>query len=189
MANVIIAHFVQITTFSEEERRALAATSLNEPRVDSLSGTVHRYQNFFYASGSSVAVPGESAPLYEFAPFRAEGSLASLNGENAPLRLLFPHSAFTVALVENGNGNRLSRLTMKTVWLGNAGNLSSYEDYALVAPPYQEYYIGVGATFDDTTVELRFRSSMDSVGAAFPRRTFNSANVGILPINAEISLR
>jgi len=167
MANVIIAHFITLTTSK---------------------GTVHNYQNFFYAGGSNVTIPGESAPLYEFAPFRAEGSLASLNGENAPLRLLFPHSAFTVALVENGDGNRLSRLTMKTVWLGNAGDIASYEDYSVVAT-YEEYYIGVGATFDDTTVELRFRSSMDSVGAAFPRRTFNSANVGILPINAEISLR
>lgn len=168
MANVIIAHFAQITT---------------------ANSTVHRFQNFFYAGGSSVGVPGGDGTLYEFAPFRAEGSLASLNGENSTLRLLFPHNAFTVALVENGDGNRLSRLALKTVWLGNAGDLTNYEDYATVAAPYDEYYLGVGATFDDTTVELRFRSSMDSVGAAFPRRTFNSVNVGILPINAEISLR
>jgi len=166
MANVIIAHFITLTTSS---------------------GTVHNYQNFFYSNGGNVGIPREGGS-YEFAPFRAEGSLASLNGENAPLRLLFPHSAFTIALVENGDGNRLSRLTMKTVWLANAGNLSNYEDYSTIAA-YDEYYLGVGATFDDTTVELRFRSSMDSVGAAFPRRTFNGANVGILPINAEVSLR
>lgn len=167
MANVIIAHFAQITT---------------------ANGVIHRYQNFFYAGGSSVGIPGGDGVAYEFAPFRAEGSLASLNGENSPLRLLFPHSAFTIALVENGEGNRLSRLALKTVWLGNAGDLTNYEDYSTVAA-YDEYYLGVGATFDSTTVELRFRSSMDSVGAAFPRRTFNSVNVGILPINSEISLR
>jgi hypothetical protein len=167
MAEVIIAHFIELTT---------------------ANGTVHYFQNFFYTGGSSVGIPGGGGGSYEFAPFRAEGSLASLNGENAPLRLLFPHSAFTIALVENGEGNRLSRLTMKTVWLANAGNIANYEDYSVVAA-YDEYYLGVGATFDDTTVELRFRSSMDSVGAAFPRRTFNSTNVGILPINAEISLR
>lgn len=168
MAEIIIAHFASLATSS---------------------GSQHLYQNFFYGTGgAAVAIPGTGGEEYEFAPFRAEGSLASLNGDNAPLRLLFPHSAFTVALVEEGNGNRLSQLGLKTVWLGNAGNLAAYEDYSLVAL-YEEYYVGVGASFDDTTVELRFRSAMDSVGASFPRRTFNATNVGILPVNAEISLR
>lgn len=168
MANIYIAHFAFIET---------------------AKGTSHYYQNFFFGRNfAAVAVPGTDAPVYRHAPFRAEGSLASLNGENAPLRLLFPHSAFTIALVEEGDGNRLSKLALRTAWLANAGNLANYEDYSTVAS-YDEYYLGVGATFDDTTVELRFRSSMDSVGAAFPRRTFNSTNVGILPINAEISLR
>ncbi len=165
---VIVANFLELTT---------------------TNGTTHFYQNFFHGgSGSQAAVPGTSAPSYEFAPFRAEGSLASLNGENALLRVLFPHSEFTVALVENGDGNRLSRLSFKTVWLGNAGSFSNYEDYSTVAS-YDEYYIGVGASFDDTTVELRFRSAMDSVGANFPRRTFNTTNVGILPVTAEVSFR
>ena len=168
MTKVIIAHFVTLTT---------------------TSGSQYLFQNFFYGnSESKVAIPGTSAPLYEFAPFRAEGSLASLNGDNAPLRLLFPHSAFSVALVEEGNGNRLSRLGLKTVWLGNDGSLADYDAYAVTAQ-YEEFYLGIGASFDDTTIELRFRSSMDSVGAGFPRRTFNSTNVGILPINAEIALR
>lgn len=165
---VIVANFFELTT---------------------TDGTLHRYQNFFHGGSlSRVAVPGTSAPLYEFAPFRAEGSLASLNGENALLRVLFPHSEFTVALVENGDGNRLSRLAFKTVWLGNAASLADYENYSTIAS-YDEYYIGVGASFDDTTVELRFRSAMDSVGANFPRRTFNTNNVGILPVTAEVSFR
>jgi len=183
---VIVANFLELTT---------------------TDGTLHRYQNFFHGGSlSRVAVPGTSAPLYEFAPFRAEGSLASLNGENALLRVLFPHSAFTVALVEakvrkdsektqpeedinsQANGNRLSRLSFKTVWLGNAASLADYENYSTIAS-YDEYYIGVGASFDDTTVELRFRSAMDSVGANFPRRTFNTNNVGILPVTAEVSFR
>jgi hypothetical protein len=165
---VIVANFLELTT---------------------TDGTFHRYQNFFHGGSlSRVAVPGTSAPLYEFAPFRAEGSLASLNGENALLRVLFPHSEFTVALVENGDGNRLSRLSFQTVWMGNAASLADYENYSTIAS-YDEYYIGVGASFDDTTVELRFRSAMDSVGANFPRRTFNTNNVGILPVTAEVSFR
>lgn len=165
---VIVANFLQLTT---------------------TNGTVHYYQNFFHGgSDSRVAVPGTDTPLYEFAPFRAEGSLASLNGENALLRVLFPHSEFTVALVENGDGNRLSRLTFKTVWLGNAESLVNYDNYSTIAS-YDEYYVGIGASFDDTTVELRFRSAMDSVGANFPRRTFNTTNAGILPVTAEVSFR
>jgi hypothetical protein len=175
---IIVANFLELTTAS-------GITASGTP----ISGTTHRYQNFFYGTNDSqVAVPGTSVPLYEFAPFRAEGSLASLNGENALLRVLFPHSEFSVALVEEGDGNRLSRLSFKTAWLGNTGSLSSYENYSTVAS-YDEYYIGVGASFDDTTVELRFRSAMDSVGANFPRRTFNTTNVGILPVTAEVSFR
>ncbi len=165
---IIVANFLQLTT---------------------INGIVHSYQNFFHGGSlSKVAVPGTSVPLYEFAPFRAEGSLASLNGENSLLRILFPHSEFTVALVEDGDGNRLSRLAFKTAWLGNTESLADYNNYSTIAS-YDEYYVGVGASFDDTTVELRFRSAMDSVGASFPRRTFNTTNAGILPVTAEVAFR
>ncbi len=111
-----------------------------------------------------------------------------MNGENSLLRVLFPHSAFTIALVENGEGNRLSKLSLKTVWMATTGSIVDYSSYTKTAE-YEEFYVGVGASFDDTTVELRFRSAMDSVGASFPRQAFSSKNVGFLPLNAEISLR
>lgn len=152
----------------------------------------HFYQNYFFGKDfAAVPVPGTSSPVYRFAPFRAEGALAALNGDNEILRLLFPHSEFTIAMVEEGNGNRLSQLTLKTVWMASTGNITDYASYSLASATaqYEESYVGVGASFDDTTVELRFRSAMDSVGASFPRRTFTSSNVGILPLNAEVSLR
>jgi len=152
----------------------------------------HFYQNYFFGKDfAAVPVPGTSSPVYRFAPFRAEGALAALNGDNEILRLLFPHSEFTIAMVEEGNGNRLSQLTLKTVWMASTGNITDYASYSLASATaqYEESYVGVGASFDDTTVELRFRSAMDSVGASFPRRTFTSENVGILPLNAEVNLR
>lgn len=157
--------------------------------IQTANGQSHYYQNYFFNKGAStVAVPGSASPLYRHAPFRVEGSLSSLNGENSLLRVLFPHSEFTIALVENGEGNRLSRLSLKTVWMATAGAISDYSSYTKTAE-YEEFYVGVGAAFDDTTVELRFRSAMDSVGAGFPRQVFSSKNVGFLPLNAEISLR
>ena len=54
---------------------------------------------------------------------------------------------------------------------------------------FTENLVRIGASFDDTTLELRFRTAMDSVGAGFPARTFTRDNVGILPINAELYLR
>lgn len=158
--------------------------------IETANGQSHYYQNYFFGKGSaSVPIPGSTSPSYRHAPFRVEGALSSLNGENSLLRVLFPHSAFTIALVENGEGNRLSKLSLKTIWMATSGSVSDYSGYALIAPPYEESYVGVGASFDDTTVELRFRSAMDSVGASFPRQTFSSKNVGFLPLNAEISLR
>jgi hypothetical protein len=162
------------------------------PTEKAPQGRQHLYQNYFFGKDfAAVAVPGTASPVYRFAPFRVEGALASLNGDNNILRLLFPHSEFTVAMVEEGEGNRLSQLSLKTVWMASTGNITDYASYSLASATaqYEEFYVGVGASFDDTTVELRFRSSMDSVGASFPRRTFTSKNVGILPLNAEVSLR
>ena len=157
--------------------------------IETANGQSHYYQNYFFNTGAStVAIPGTASPTYRHAPFRVEGALSSLNGENSLLRVLFPHSAFTIALVENGEGNRLSKLSLKTVWMATTGSIVDYSSYTKTAE-YEEFYVGVGASFDDTTVELRFRSAMDSVGASFPRQTFSSKNVGFLPLNAEISLR
>jgi len=157
--------------------------------IETANGQSHYYQNYFFGKGSaSVAIPGSASPVYRHAPFRVEGALSSLNGENSLLRVLFPHSDFTVALVENGEGNRLSKLSLKTIWMATSGGITDYSSYTKTAE-YEEFYVGVGASFDDTTVELRFRSAMDSVGASFPRQTFSSKNVGLLPLNAEVSLR
>lgn len=157
--------------------------------IETANGQSHYYQNYFFGKDSaSVPVPGSASPSYRHAPFRVEGALSSLNGENSLLRVLFPHSAFTIALVENGEGNRLSKLSLKTVWMATSGGISDYSSYTKTAE-YEEFYVGVGASFDDITVELRFRSAMDSVGASFPRQVFSSKNVGFLPLNAEVSLR
>jgi phage-related protein len=139
------------------------------------TGKRHYYQNYFIAESKSFL--GQS---YSFAPFQADGALASLNGDNQQLRVLFPSQELVIRFVEEGDGNRLSVLQLTTAWVTAAGAITT---------TFTDYFIGTGATFSDTTVELRFRSSMDSVGANFPARTLTVDNVGILPLNAELSLR
>lgn len=166
-----IAHFIAITP-----RQTGAVTK--------------RFQNFFYASSSSplIAVPGTTSPLYAFAPFRVEGSTAQLNGENETVQVLFPFTTFGVRLVEEGDGNRLSRMEVKTIWLENNNATSEPSDY-LMSAQYTEFYVGVGASFSDTTIELRFKSAMDSVNANIPAQSFTKQNAGILPLNSDINLR
>ena len=139
------------------------------------TGVRHRYQNYFVQE--SRALLGID---YAFMPFQASGALASLNGENSQLSILFPNQEAVVRFVEAGDGNRLSVLALTTAWLNPNGS---------IATKFTEFYIGTGAAFDDTTVELRFRSSMDSVGARFPGRTLTVDNVGVLPLNADLYLR
>jgi hypothetical protein len=117
---------------------------------------------------------------FDFAPFRAEGSTANLNGDNGMVRVLFPNVEFAIKLVEDGDGNRLSELTLTTQWLN-----------AALAPSrtYQERYVGIGASYSDTTIELRYRTAMDSVGATFPGRTLTRGLVGPLPLNADLVLQ
>jgi len=134
-----------------------------------------RYQNYFVGVSSTYL----SEP-YAFAPFRAEGALASLNGDNENLRILFPNVEVALRLVEQANGNRLSELTFVTAWLNAAEQ---------VITTVTDYYIGIGASFNDTTIELRFRSAVDSVGSAFPARTLTRELVGPLPLNSELYLR
>jgi hypothetical protein len=157
------------------------------------NGNVQRFQNFFHSENGSAPIPGTTSPAYTFAPFRAEGVMAQLNGENETLQLLFPFSVFAVRLVEAGDGNRLSRLEMKTVWLESNSATSEASDYRLknnlVSGQYTENYVGIGASFSDTTIELRFKSAMDSVNANFPAQSFTRKNVGLLPLNSDINLR
>lgn len=144
-------------------------------KLRTTDGVTHRYQNYFIDQSASL-----QSESYTFAPFRAEGALATLNGDNAQLQVLFPHVDFALVLVESGNGNRLSELELTTAWLNAAGSITNTTT---------DYYIGLGASFNDTTIELRFRSAIDSVGSNFPGRTFTRDVVGPLPLNAELYLR
>ena len=140
-----------------------------------VSGIRHRYQNYFVQEPKSIA-----GVRYEFAPFRAEGSTANLNGDNSVIRILLPNLEFAIRLVEQGDGNRLSELTLTTQWL-NAANA--------VVRSYEERYVGIGASYSETTIELRYRTAMDSVGATFPARTLTRSLVGSLPLNAQLVLQ
>lgn len=139
------------------------------------NGALHRFQNYFISAPSTFL--GES---YTFAPFQAEGSTASLGGDNQQLRVLFPNDLFALLLVEQGDGNRLSELRLTTAWLNASDQISTV---------LNDFYVGVGAGFSESTLELRFRSAIDSVGSEFPGRTFTRNLVGPLPLNAELSLR
>jgi hypothetical protein len=139
------------------------------------SGTRHRYQNYFVAQEYTYL-----GAKYNFAPFQVSGAMASLGGDNETVQVLFPNLEVVLRLVEEGDGNRLSELTLTTLWLNATG---------AIANQYEDYYVGSGSGFNDDTVELRFRSAMDSVGSNFPARTLTSQNVGILPLNAELYLR
>jgi hypothetical protein len=138
------------------------------------TGKTHRYQNYFIAESKSFL-----GQPYAFAPFQADGALANLNGDNQQLRVLFPSQELVIRLVEEGDGNRLSVLQLTTAWITGGGDIST---------TFTDYFVGTGATFSDDAVELRFRSSMDSVGAGFPARTLTADNVGVLPLNAELYL-
>ena len=144
-------------------------------RLTMANGVVHRYQNYFIGQSSNYL--GES---YAFAPFLAEGSMAALNGDNQQLRVLFPNIEYALRLVEEGDGNRLSELRLTVAWLTTGDQITN---------ALNDFYIGIGAGFSDTTLELRFRSAVDSVGSEFPGRTFTRDLVGPLPLNAELILR
>jgi len=145
-------------------------------KLTTTTGKVHLFQNYFIGENKVF-----NSETYSFSPFQADGALASLNGDNQQLRVLFPSQEVAIRLVEEGDGNRLSVLALTTLWTNAAGALNGAQ--------FTDYFVGVGATFNEDTIELRFRSSMDSVGAGFPARTLTVDNVGILPLDASLSLQ
>mgnify|MGYP006268768925 CR=1 FL=1 len=144
-------------------------------KLATATGAVHRFQNYFVGQASTYL-----SESYAFAPFRAEGAMATLNGDNETLQVLFPNIELALRLVEQGNGNRLSELTLTTAWLSASEQILT---------TLTDYYIGIGASYSETTIELRYRSAIDSVGSAFPARTLTRDLVGPLPLNSELYLR
>lgn len=135
----------------------------------------YSYQNYFVQASKKLGTIN-----YTFAPFRTEGTVSNVTGDNALLQVLFPADDFSIALTEQADGNRFTRLTLTTQWL-NANEQTIRTE--------EERYVGIGASFSDTTLELRFRSAMDSVGARFPARTMTLQNVGPLPVSSQISFQ
>lgn len=178
MSTIRVVQYFELLAFtSKKAAESLADLSADDTIVaGKAEGTViHRYQNYFVNQQKK-----RNTESYAFVPFRTEGSVANTNGDNSLMQVLFPNHEIAIRLVEQGNGNRLSRLTLTTAWLN--ANEEEFKDY-------KETFLGIGASFSETTIELRFRSAMDSVGATFPGRTLSRNLVGILPLNADLRLR
>jgi hypothetical protein len=141
-------------------------------------GTRHLYQNYFVNEVYTYA-----GQRYNFAPFRAEGSVSNNTGDNSIMQVLFPNVEFALRLLDAGNGNRLSRLVLTTVWL------TATNAIAANGATQQEFLVGIGASLSETTIELRFRSAIDSVISGFPARSVTRQLVGPLPLNANVVLQ
>lgn len=142
----------------------------------SSAGSPYLFQNYFV--NESKVYSGQS---YDFAPFRVEGTNSSLNGDNNVLQVLFPNTEISLRLLQSGDANRLSRLTLTTVWLTADGTFTQNL--------LTEYFIGTGSSISDTTLELRFRSAIDSVASNFPNRQLSRDLVGPLPLDSQLRLQ
>lgn len=138
------------------------------------NGFRERRQNWFHSPWAYNGI------TYNFAPFEVSGTTASLGGDNPAVSLLLPNEEYIVKLLDGADGNRNSELTLTHIWLT--------PDEKPLPGPLVEFYVGIGAGNSDTTVELRFRSPMSAI-TRFPRRVLTAENAGILPLNAELSLR
>lgn len=138
--------------------------------------SVYRMQNYFV--GQDYSYGGKT---YKFVPFQLSGAIMSLGGDNPAMSLLMPNDEMALTIVNKHDGNRNSLLKVTQLWLSSSSSP--------LPNPITEFYIGVGAADNDTTIELRYRSAVDSVTASFPRRTLSAENVGILPLDSQISFR
>ena len=129
------------------------------------------FQNYFVDGINGIA----------FAPFQVQGSVSSIGGDNSQIQVLFPTTKEAVQIVDQGNGNRRSQLTLTTNYITQGEQVGSQLS--------QEIYIGIGASFSEDTIELRFNTAVDAVASNFPAQRLNEENVGILPLDSALSLR
>jgi len=178
MALKIVQYF-ELTAFTTvRAARSLANIDQSDSIVQKgdTGAVVHRYQNFFINQQIK-----RGRKRFDFAPFKMEGASSVLGGDNSLVQILFPNVEVALRLVEQGNGNRLSRLELTTAWLNENNQPSGKE--------IKERFLGLGASFSETTIELRFRSAMDSVSGKFPARALSRNLVGILPLNSDLRLQ
>lgn len=142
----------------------------------SVTGDVIRCQNYFATQDFTYA-----GKTYVFAPFQVSGNMAALGGDSETLTCLFPNEDLILQLVAGGEGNRNSELTLTNLWVNAAG--------APLPGAFPEFYVGLGSSFSETTIELRFRAAMDAVNAQLPNRILTSENAGILPLDSAIRLQ
>ena len=140
------------------------------------TGGPYLYQNYFVREESTFG-----GLTYAFAPFQVNGGVSSLNGDNLQIQVLFPASRVALQFLDLAEGNRKSLLTLYTRTVNQNGQVSD-------AGP-TEQFIGLGASVGLETIELRFNTAADSVGANFPAQRLNQENVGILPLDSALSLR
>jgi len=135
-----------------------------------------RCQNYF--AGEDFVYNGST---YRFCPFQVSGNLAALGGDSETLTCLFPNQELVLQLVTAGDGNRNSELTLTNLWVNASGQP--------LPGAFPEFYVGNGASFSETTVELRFSAAMDAVNSQIPNRIITSENSGILPLDSSIRLK
>ena len=145
-------------------------------KIETSDGKLYYYQNYFVGQTKSFSGQG-----YDFVPFELEGGVSSLNADNQQITIRLPASGYAVRLVEQGDGNRLSKLRVSTRFVNQNDQFKS--------GGFDEFYVGIGASFSDDSIELRFRSALDGVAAGFPASTLTERNVGILPLESTLSLR
>ncbi len=136
-----------------------------------------RYQNYFIEEEKT-----RGGKNYIFVPFQIEGGVSSLNGDNEQIQLLFPATELVVRLVEEGDGNRKSTLTVHTHYITEQGVIADTNGFS-------NYFVGIGASFSEDTMELRFRSALDGVTPNLPGQTLTAQNAGILPLDSQLSFR
>ena len=136
-----------------------------------------RYQNYFVQQ----KITFRSNP-YIFAPFQIEGGVSSLNGDNEQIQLLFPATEYVVRLVEQGDGNRKSTLAVHTHYITGQNTIVNKSGFST-------YFVGIGASFSEDTMELRFRSALDGVTPNLPGQTLTAQNAGFLPLDSQLSFR
>lgn len=140
--------------------------------------TPYYLQNFYIAQAYTY-----DSRSWQYCDFRPSGSSQSNTGDAVEKTIQFPNIPLILQPVFDNDGMRGVVAILKTVWL----------DAALLPDPTKvltEVLVGKGASFVDTTLEVRLSAVEDAVSKEIPARKLsaNQESVGILPLSAQLRL-
>lgn len=140
----------------------------------------YRWQNFSLPGTAGSSTVTDNGNSYNYLPFGFGGAFASLSGDRLDATLEFGNTRiarnFVVEALENVYVCKVTTVLWNSTTYNVESNLAEY------------FGACAGGGWDDTKLQVKLNSILDSVEASVPGRRLRRQHVGNIPFTANVRL-